>query len=209
MTPNQITTLIASNLDRELDMPFKKQLMARVKYWRSGLMKNTLNKDPRQRQYFRQRLTVTLEKVNVLENPLCLYIATSDVIPKPIRANGILFDYAGARDGSNGFTYAQTGMLQYLKSGKYSRALDFYNYEDNKISASNKEVRKMLVIGVFDDPEQVADYQNACGESCDFWEEEFPVSDDILQQIVQYILQVDYNRPERQPGDDQQIQSKP
>lgn len=209
MTPNQITTLIASNLDRELDIPFKKQLMARVKYWRSSLMKNTLNKDPRQRQYFRQKLTVLLNKVNVLETPLCLYIAASDELPKPIRANGMLFDYVGARDGSNGFTYAPTGMLKYLQSGKYSRLLTFYDFVDNQLTVSNKEIRKILVVGVFDDPEQVADYQNACGDNCDFWEEEFPVSDDILQQIVQYILQVDYNRLEQAAGDLQQIQSKP
>jgi hypothetical protein len=201
MTLNEITTLIASHLEMELDDPFKLMMAKRVGYWRSRLIKNSVDKDQKDRRFFKQVIYVKMEVQNeiVCNVPYtqCKIAKSVGKVPKPTRANGVLFDYVGAIDGMNAFTEGSGGMIPYMMQGKYSKNVIRYTYENEYIKIyGNVNIPMIRVDGVFDDPEAAAKMNCNNGQSndCDFWNIEYPVTGDILQLIVQSILQVDYNR---------------
>lgn len=205
MTPNEITTLIASNLKKELDTPFKKQLWERIKYWRSTLIKQSLDKVRQDAHFFRQTLYLPMEKVNELiciDGELECYVSrTQDEIPTPLRITdaGVL-EYIGGIDGSSPFGYADSGTLRYLRAGKYSQLslFPYYRYENNKIITTLPDLPKIRISGVFSDPEVAMQYKDCekVNKKCDWWNEEVPMSGDIAQRIVQSILTVDYRQSE-------------
>jgi len=106
MTPSEITTLLASQLDKTFDDPFKLMMIKRVDAWRSRLIKNSLDKEPRDRRFFRQTIYLTMTKVPEVACDLGFTlcdVAQSLKIPKVLRANSIMFDYVGAINGANPF----------------------------------------------------------------------------------------------------------
>jgi hypothetical protein len=204
MTPNQITTLIATNFDRELDMPFKLQLMERVKYWRSTLLSRSLEKDPSKRRYFRQTLYMKLTPaLNVpCATPVACPVAITEELPQMVKT-GIMFDYVGGIDGKSPFKEVSPGTGGYLSQGGFASQFPQYELVNNRISTSKADLPMIRVDGVFDDPMAVMEFSCAqAGQPCDTWNTEFPCSGDILQLIVQSILQIDYNRPERQESEE-------
>ncbi len=199
MTPNEITTLIASTLERELDVPFRLQLMDRVKYWRSRLIANALQKNPAQRKFFRQSLF--LKMAPALNVPCAALIAcevaqTTAEVPTLVRVGSQLFDYIGGVDGNSPWKEVMPGMGTY-QEGKFAHNFMGYEFVNQRIVVSKKDTPMVLVHGVFDDPMKVAELSCTCSEAvedCDAWNKEFPMSGDITQLVVQSILQVDYNR---------------
>jgi hypothetical protein len=117
--------------------------------------------------------------------------STVSKIPRPLRANDMLFDYVGSIDGSTPFKEGQLGLTYYLKAGKYSGNTIFYEYQLDKIRVHRK-IPAILVSGIFDDPEQASKFSCLPGDTpCDFWNNEYPISNDILQLVIQSILTVD------------------
>lgn len=199
MTLNEITTLIASHLGKELDMPFKLILAEKVNYWRARLLKDTLKGDIRSRRYNIQTLWVYPKTEG--EIPECfnkegleckLYVTTE--LPKPLRANNILFDYVGTADGMTPYQETQSAYIPYLAHNKYSCNIVKYVYEQNRLKFYNKNDNLAVKVqGIFERPLDVFKYN--CGEGdCDIWNEEYPIKADSLQLVVQSILQVEYNR---------------
>jgi len=204
MTANEITTLIAMNLDREMDVPFRLQLFERVKYWRSRLVANSLQKNPLQRKFFIQTLFVKMsQELNIPAAPLISStIATTVEIPLPVRAGSILFDYVGGADGKSPFRYVSPGMGNFI-SGKFVDQFPTYEYTQingkSVIRLEKADQPLLRIDGIFDDPFAVTELSCSCtGQPCDTWNMEFPISGDILQLIVQSILSVDYNRPDKE-----------
>lgn len=204
MTPNEITTLIASNLDKELDMPFRLQLMERVKYWRSRLIANSIQKNPAQRKFFKQPYYVKMytgfpaECVAGVGTKASISI---EDIPLPIRAGNTLFDYVGGIDGKSPFREALTGTQNYLNTGKFASKFPAYNYAI-KLTVDDPGIPIVLIEGIFDDPMLIMENNCAClptAGDCDVWNKTFPCSGDLMQLIVQSILQIDYNQKDSKP----------
>lgn len=198
MTLNEITVLIASDFDRQFDEPFKLMLGERVKYWRSRLIRNSLEKDARERKFFTQPIYVPMTKSSPVPcaSPVDLCpVAMSVDIPKPIRANGILFDYVGAIDGSNAFSLATSGTLSYLLKGRYSHNSIRFNYMAPRVLVYKDDIPTILINAVWDDPEAAAKLNCSTRNiACNFWDEEYPITNDLLQLVVQSINQIDFNR---------------
>lgn len=200
MTLNEICTMIASHMDKEFDEPFKLIIAEKVRVWRARLIKNSVDKDERERQYFIQTIYMKMEERNEVECEVpytqCKVARTIDEVPKPLRANGILFDYAGSLNGMNAFKKASVGFLSYMMAGRYSSRIIYYTYENDRVKVyNNSKLPIMRIDGMFDNPEAAA--QLSCSNTstqCNFWNEEYPASGDIIQLIVQSILQIDYNR---------------
>lgn len=199
MTLNEVTTLIASQLKKELDIPFKLMLAERIQVWRSRLFKNTLDKDAKERKFFRQ--TLYLPMIKTTDTPACTgfpgcdIAQTVDQLPNPLRANGILFDYVGSVDGTTPFKEVTAGFQAYANSGKYSKNVIPFTWDGRKIAVySNPNLPFLRVDGIFDNPELAATLNCSNGQSsnCDFWETEYPVTGDIMQLIIQSIIQIDY-----------------
>lgn len=205
MTPNEITTELALSLNKTFDVPFKLALMERVTVWRSRLIKNSLDKTPADRKFFRQTAYLSLEKVPQV--PCDLPVAICDIarsveIPVPLRANSILFDYIGAIDGANAFKELSPGMLGYFNSGKYSKNVVGYLYTNNRLEVyGNANLPMLRVDYIVDNPEDLANI--SCSPNleklCDFWNTEYPCSGDIMQQILQFIVEVDFAKRELVP----------
>lgn len=201
MTPNEITTLLASQLGHELDIPFKLMLMKRVKYWRSQMIRRTLEKNDKERKFFRQSLLINVIRYNIFpcgSGGTCYGTRTVCSLPIPVRANNILFDYVGGVDGNSPFKYVEPGQRHYLTAGKYGNLFPIYEYENYKIQTDQKDLRKILIEGIFDDPEDVHVHTCACKDKpgdCDYWNDEFPMPGDITQLVIQSIIQIDFNRP--------------
>jgi hypothetical protein len=199
-TFNELAVLIAEPLGRALDDPFKEQIKARIKYWRAKLLRDTLNKNPKDRAFFTQKITMKLEEVPAADCgiPLsCTVLRTVDKVPAGIRANNILFDFVGAIDGTTPFKYIHMWELPYKLQERYSPIVtSHYAYENEYIIVPKKKILQYVrVERIFDDPEAAAELScTATGVSCAFDDEEYPISEDLAQQIVQYILQVDFNR---------------
>jgi len=203
MSPNEITTLLASNFERELDIPFRLQLMERVKYWRSRLIANSLQKEPGQRKFFRQTLYVKMTTAFAADCVAGIGEQQSisvESIPLLIRAGTTLFDYVGGIDGKSPFRELTPGTANYLSGGHFSHMFPAYEYSD-KLRVDKTGIPVVRIDGIFDDPLLAQQMNCACMGTvdCDTWDMEFPCSGDILQLIIQSILQVDYNRRDEKP----------
>lgn len=201
MTPNEITTLIAKNLDKELDVPFKLTIMARIDVWRSRHIRNTLEKDVSSRKFFTSTLYVPMETVNTTDCTVpytqCK-VSRSPKLPAPVRANGILFDYVGTIDGSRSFTYALKESQEFNEHNKYNKNIVSYEWENNRLKVSLPNIPKIKVIGIFDNPTKLLEF-SCSGEGeddCDFWNTEYPCTYEILQLCIQTVEQVDFKEKE-------------
>lgn len=197
MTPNEITSLIASSFDKELDIPFRLQLMERVKVWRSRMVTNTLGKSPEQRKFFKQALLATMHPEDDIPGaPLVASpIAATDELPLLIKMGGQLFDYVGGADGKSPWREVQIGTSNYMSEGQFSSMFPEYKYENRRIKTPKSDQPLIMVDAVWDDPMKIVELNCACtGIPCDVWNEEYPVSGDILQLIIQSILQIDYGQ---------------
>lgn len=205
MTPNEITTVLAIALKKTFDTPFKLAMMERVTVWRSRLIKNSLDKTPADRKFFRQTVYLSMSTVPQVPCDLPVDIcdvARSAIIPPPLRANSILFDYVGAINGANPFKELNPGTMAYYRSGRYSKNVIGYLYSGGKIEVyGNANLPMLRVDYIVDDPQDLASF--ACSpdlnQVCDFWNQEYPCPGDILQQILQFIVEVDFGKRETTP----------
>ena len=203
MTPNEITTLIATNLEREMDIPFRLQLMERVKYWRSRLIANSLQKKPSERVFFRQSIYLPMETAFAAD---CVAIVgnkqsiTTVEVPLLVR-EGVLFDYIGGIDGKSPFRRATSGTQSYLNTGKFANKFPSYDFVNQKVYVEKSGLPKIRIDAIFDDPMAVKVLDCACNNvtDCDTWDMKFPCSGDLMQLIVQSILNIDFNRPSNKP----------
>lgn len=196
---NEITTLIASQLDRELDDPFKRSLGLRVDVWRATLAGRSLRNNPQQKSLFRQTLWVPMEESKPtacnVALPMCPIARSKYEIPNPMRIDNSLFDYVGAVDGSKSYQLTTPGTTEFLMSGKYSHKNIFYSYTNKYIELAKANLPMIRVDAVFDNPLQVMELNCRNGIDCDYWDKRYPCSYDIIQMCIQYIIQVDYQRP--------------
>lgn len=207
-TLNKITTVLATHWKKELDEPFKRMLALRIDYWRSRLIRNSLSDKPEEAKFFMQDLYMTLEKTQTvpdcLPDPTCPVLKTVSKVPTPMRYGSQLFAYVGSIDGENGYTYVDPGTEGYLREGKYSKNITFYSWDNINITVKNRPNLPLIRIrGVFDAPYQVMQLNCDAGQGCDYWNEPYPITGDILQGVVQGIIQIDFGgaTPNNLPSD--------
>lgn len=198
---NEITTVIATHLKRETDEPFKRILAVKVDYWRSTLVGRSLEKHPDQRNFFTQSIWVPMECHSLVPCnvplPLCNIMQSTAIIPIPMRFGTTLFDYVGSIDGNNAFKFASVGTEDIMMNGKYFGKDTIWSYTNKKIQIRSKidyqekPIPMIRIDGVFDRPTDVIVY-NCKIKGCDFWDEPYPITNDIFQMIVQYILEIDF-----------------
>lgn len=204
MTPNEITTMLAMHLEEELNVPFKLMLMEKVKIWRSRLIVNALRKRPADRKFYRQPYFVPMKSgymhpiAGLVSDPLSVSI---DKIPLIVEANSILFDYIGGIDGKSPFREVQSGTENYLSTGKFASMYPACKYTGSFLYVEKKDLPLAMMDTIFDDPLDIALRNCACGNTpCDPWDIEFPCSGSMMQLIIQSILQIDYQRGNKEMG---------
>lgn len=198
MTPNQLTALIAENLDKEFDIPFRLQLWERVKYWRDKIIDQAISKRPQDRKFYVQSLFLSMSTVNSIPCNALINLpvsATEEEIPQLVLAGGIIFDYFGGVDGKSPYREVRPGMYNYVSESIFQKMFPAYEYSNNRGVVDKIDVPMVRIDAIFHDPQYVNLLTNSCtGNTSDPWDQEFPMPGDITQQVVQMILQVDYNR---------------
>jgi hypothetical protein len=193
MTPSEITTIIATGFEKTFDMPFKLMLMKRVDAYRSRFIRNTLEKDPRDRRSFIQSIYMNMStesevKCSLGLDALCDVAVTVEQVPVALRANGIQYDYVGAINGANAFQPVSAGMIGYANEGKYSKNLIQYESRNQRIVVHRRPQLPMIRIdAIFDYPTEVADFVCENNGNCNFWDSPYPCTNDIIQLIIQYL----------------------
>lgn len=213
MLKKEIAILLAEPRNRQFDIPFLRMLGDRADVWRSRLIRNTLNKNPLERKFFKQTLIVPLTPDVTWEcGPTfsCLK-GISDPIPQLVRANNIMFDFIGSQDGTQQFVAAEPGAQCYLEQSSMLSKFISYEVIDNRIVVNNPSVRLMRIDGVFDQPDEVHKFNcQALGirGECDPLEKDYPASGDIIQLIIQSINEIDLRQSLPEPPINEEVKVK-
>jgi hypothetical protein len=192
MTPNELTDIIALELRAVNDWAFKRTVLARADAVREQQMKRTLEKTPQDRKFFVQEIQVPMENFNSMEgigDMVCTWSRNACTLPKPLRANSILYDYVGSVDGSNAYRYTTRGASRFINAGKYAHHFILYHRDLNRLIVEKGGIPKILVVGVFANPEEAYNINaktKGCTD-CDYWESTYPCSGDVLDIIINEI----------------------
>lgn len=191
---NELAEILAERTDRQFDTPFNEEMKVAIGYWRSRLLRDALEKNKKDRMYFRQYFEVPLIKVNISELqgfPNYPVLRTECSIPDPVRANGIAFDYIGSPDKLSNFKlfteqHELIPALDAQYTGKRPKGLwlNGFIYIFNSL-----DLPYLGVSGVFDDPQAVSAFKCNCGcDTCFDDDSPYPISGDIQQRIIQAIM---------------------
>lgn len=212
MTLNQITTLIASNMGMELDIPFKLQLAERVIYWRGRLMANHLQKNPQQRRHFLQTVYMGLQKGTAAssvysdqnKSETCLKV------PEVLKIGTAKYDYLGGVDGRSPFYPLIVGTGAFMEEGRFFGQFTHYEEVNRFVITAKPMLPKLRIDALFSDPREAWEVccQRCPEGGCDTWNEEFPMSAELTQLVVQSILQIDYNRKDPPSGTEIEVTPK-
>ena len=166
-------------------------IMEHVKTLRSQFIRQSLQKNPKDRKFFRSTLYLALTQESEVpcELPVSLCnVSISGAVPNPLRANTITYDYVGAINGSNPFSEVQPGMIGLLKSGKYSKNRVEYSRVNGRIAVHAENLPMIRVDYIPDDPMEL--HETICsinGKTCDAWNTEYVVPNDTMQRILRYV----------------------
>jgi hypothetical protein len=195
MTPNEISTLIAETLQRQLDLPFRLAVFDKFKLWRSTLIKNTIQKQPNMKNMFVQTIfvkTAPYSSKGCADGPNCIDGARTVIpIPLAVRVGNSPYDYVGGVQGDNSYSYGAPSASRYIRQGKYSGTNTFWYMSNQYIVVSNPIVTDVRIDDVFDDPLEAKRLScEAQNVSCDLWNEPYPATtQDIIQQAIEYVIQ--------------------
>lgn len=213
MTSNELSDILATELGAVNDWVFKRTILARVNASRAQQMKRSLDKNSQDRKYFTQPIEVPMENYNYLAStPLsCLQSRSTCQIPRPLRANSIYFDYVGAVDGSNAYRHTPIGSSHFLNKGPYTHHNIHYHPENGFLVVEKPGIPLVLVVGIFADPEAAYDLDaktRGC-TNCDFWESEYPCSEDVLDTVIKDIISEFRTKPVNLEANGTQNQPNP
>jgi hypothetical protein len=193
MTPNELTDIIALELGAVNDFTFKRTILARADTIREQQLKRTLEKTPQDRKFFVQEMQVPMESFNSMEgigDMICTWSKPKCGLPKPLRANSILYDYVGSVDGSNAYRYTTRGAARFMTAGRYAQHFILYHRDRDMLTVEKGGIPSILVVGIFANPEEAYNINaktKGC-TNCDFWESTYPCSGDVIDIIINEIV---------------------
>lgn len=193
-TLNQIAERIAYALNDPLNVMLRENIKFSIKYWRSMLIRRDVAQNGLSDEFL-QRIPIDLIKVDKADNCDfaigCDYILRSKFkIPKPVRLKtDVVFKFVGIFDlqgNMKATTYVEFEEFRYTKFNKVTSNAVRYNYSNGYLYFfNNTMLKKAMIQSIFSDPASV---NTACEEDCYNDDMEFPVADDMIQQIFAGIL---------------------
>lgn len=127
----------------------------------------------------------------------CEILRSKYKIPKPLSGlSGNLIQSVTTIDRSIKINEITLNAIKSLGGNKYSKATLRFFIENGYLYISTPtNIEYIKVIGLFEDPIEVKQYENYCEEckecdSCiDYGEEEFPIDDDMLDTLLELTIQ--------------------
>lgn len=190
MTLNEFTAEIAGRFGKELDLQYRQWLVPQINQWRSRLIRNSLEKRPNERNQFVQFIRIPLSYGDFVCGPLECQGSFSQPLPKLLRIGDTPFEYLGATDMSSPYRYNDIGTNAYINAGKTSSLFYSYNLVNDVVIIPGKRISEVGGAGIFDEPEKVMDWKCKQGQGgCDWWNEPYPISNDVANDVKQAIWQ--------------------
>lgn len=184
MTLNEFTTEIAGKYGKQLDLQYRQWLVPHINHWRSRLIRNSLQKNPNERSQFLQKIEIPLTYGNYICAGFSCTASYSEAIPKLLRIGDTPFEYLGPADGSSPFRYNDIGTAHYINAGMTAHLFLYYEMENDKVLIKNQRIARVSGAGIFDEPEKAMEWQCKTQSSgCDWWNEQYPVTGDIANDI--------------------------
>lgn len=192
---NKIVSILSERSGRTFDIPFQRQLSDQVDYWRSTILKRSLEKGALRRRHFLHSFTIELEQVPEIECPIqfgCV-LRSKSKIPKPIYSNNILFDFVGSADFYKPFKYADKHQIDKLIHSEYKSLGMYYTYTNGYLEFyGNSELKYVGIKSVIDNPKDL--YEVQCNNSsCYNDDSDYPLSLDLIQAVIEALLKTDLN----------------
>lgn len=212
MTLPQIAEYVAEKKGRQFDIPFRKQLEDAAINWWATLITDTLSKSPAKKVYYLQSILMELVKVKSqdeedkcdpdeceedLEDCICNDILRTNLkVPNSLKISTHPYDYVGALSGADGFGWTTFGWLRANQHSPLTGKKPKWTYINDYIYIFNdKSIKNLRIEGIFSDPRELIGFK--CPnqtEPCYTKDSNFPADNKIIQQIIQYLLQVDLNQ---------------
>lgn len=174
-----IKNLVGGGLQSDDFKLSDRQIAFIVNYYRAKLIKQEIDKGSRRSMdSFKQKITVEYD-------PSCGGFPVPDTIETTF---GFDFSYVGTNAVQ--FQYAQSSTTKWLSSSKYTGSAPRYYSRGGFIFLTHqptKNLKRIIVEGVFEDPKQAQD----CGEPCglDF---DYPMPLDRVDLIVKLIAETEF-----------------
>lgn len=190
---NQIAAMLSERAGRTFDLAFQRELKFIIKLRVGEALRQTLNKTPLDRKFLFEKFNFELEKVSILKcRDYGCQLRTIDKIPRPLRANNILFDFVGTGDFKSAFTYRLESQLEFFNHSELTSFFPSFIYADGYIYISNPPTVEFKTLGAQYIPE---DYIEAmkfkCLEDCVTDDDPLPVGYDVISTVVNMIYDKD------------------
>ena len=197
-TLDEYAVLIAERVHKQFDVAFREQCKDRLKYWRSTLVKEAIEKNPNSKKYFTQTIYMPMEDrldtdcTGIDCIPTSTTISVSKFpVPQTVRS-GKIYEYLGAINGKNPYMEGTAAMGEILSHGRFP--IPVYWKWNAKVAVNKASIPMVMIQDVFEDPE-VARMFECIGGNGDCTPDEswiFPISGDIAQKAIQAIYQIDF-----------------
>ena len=194
-TLSQIAEILAERRGRQNDFAFIQEMKVLVHLWRQRILVESLNSRPEDRPHFVVTFDMELEEVPISDFPGfpsdCTIMRTKECVPKPIRANGTLFDFIGYLDKKTRIPLAKSfESLEMLLHSKFTGKLARSVYINNRIYVAKYPAPAISISMVPEDMNEVplVPCESSSTGCYDEKESPYPISGDIAQRIIQAIL---------------------
>tara|TARA_R100000544_G_C2218593_1_gene56063 strand:- start:253 stop:948 length:696 start_codon:yes stop_codon:yes gene_type:complete len=187
-----------SNNDEHISLD---QIKFNIKHYRAVYIRRDYAKNSFTSRHSEQDLgCVRLEAVDASKccnlDTKCPVYRTEKPIPKTIRYNfEEAITYVGDVTGTNTIPMVNSNVIHYLPYDKYTKGkMKSYMINDYLYIYNAEGIETINVRGVFEDPEQVAIFDECLeGECYDDSKSEFPISMDMLSLINQGLINGELN----------------
>jgi len=189
MTLNEITTLIAGRFGKELDLQYRQWLVPQINAWRSRLIRNTLQKNPQDRDRFMQTIQIPLTYQDYTCGLGCMG-SMSEELPDVVRVGELPFEYFGGADLKSPYRYNDVGTDSWISRGMTAHMFHTYLLDNKRAIVPNERIGKLVGRGIFEKPDLAMQWQcQHAGVGCDWWNAEYPISGDIQTDLTTAIQQ--------------------
>ena len=197
-TLNEIVYNIAEQKGKPDDAVLLERLKFMVGYYRAQFIRQDQRRNHSLPSQFVQSLDcLEMEAANAMECCTTVDIGcdvwrTKKTIPRPVRIyDGSEFAYVGTSDGKQPYQRTTGVQAEYSRHNKYTANIPQYIYTKDRIYVLNARPEKILLKGVFEQPEELEGF-TCCDNTAVFTaDKEYPMSMDMVQRVTQSILSVE------------------
>lgn len=193
MKLSEIVYNIAGTLGVQGNMDSLEQIESQVHYYRALLIRRTVDKNRIVSPQFVQVLPCIKTKAlpkseceDILSN--CIIYRTEERIPSFVRfRNGSGITFLGTTGKEIHYKEIDFNSLRFQEYNKYVKRPVGYYITDGYIYLVNASPEHIRIEGVFENPQSVESVLDCSGNYITF-EEDYPITLDMVQQITQSIL---------------------